>query len=144
MDEKSKKYVEFVLERNRSGVNFPHEVGMICDLLEPEVARGHFVAEQKMCNPLGIAHGGAYFTLMDQLAGMLIAVNGRRGVTLQSGINFLRSAQMGETVWCEVKAVHMGRSTALVEGRCYDDGGNTQATGTFQFFLKGNLEDLME
>lgn len=144
MDEKKRQYIEFVLNRNRSGINFPHEVGMVCDLLEPEVARGHFVAEPKMCNPLGIAHGGTYYTLMDQLAGMLVAANGRVGVTLQSSVNYLRAAKMGETVLCEAKPVHLGRSTGLVEARCYDQSGRTQATGTFQFFLKGTMDENMK
>lgn len=144
MDEKTKKYIDFVLERNRSGVNFPHEVGMVCDLLEPEVAKGHFVVDERKCNPLGIAHGGTYFTLMDQLAGMLVAANGRVGVTIQCSANFLRAAKVGDTVWCEAKVVHMGRSTGLIEARCYDDRGRTQASAAVQFFLNGFLEDTME
>lgn len=143
MDEKSRRYVEFVLERNRSGVNFPHEVGMVCDLLEPEVAKGHFVVDEKKCNPLGIAHGGTYFTLMDQLAGMLVAANGRVGVTVQCSSNFIRAAKVGDTVRCEARVVHMGRSTALIEARCCDESSRIQASAAVQFCLTGNLEDTM-
>lgn len=140
MDEIKRQRVEFILARNSSSETFTGSLGLSCDLLEDDFAKGHFVGEKRLCNPLGIVHGGVYFTLMDQLAGMMAAVSGRVGVTLQSSVNYLKSAKMGETVHCEVKAVHMGRSTALLEGRCCNEAGQTCCTATFQFLFIGEVD----
>lgn len=141
MDEKTRQRAEYIMNLDAARDTFTSANGLVCDELTPEVARGHFVVTPQLCNPLGIAHGGVYYTLMDQLAGILVAVNGRVCVTLQSNINYLRSAKLGETVFCEVKPIHLGRSTGMVEGRCYDASGQTQASATYQFFLKGKMDD---
>lgn len=144
MTENEQKWVDFVLSRNQSEENFPNSIGIVFDVLEPRRATAHVVVERRLCNPLGIAHGGMYFTMMDQMAGMMVASSGRVSVTTQSSVNYLRSASIGETVYCEMKAVHIGRSTALVEGRCVDEQGRVQCTGSFQFFMKGNLAEVLE
>ena len=80
---------------------------------------------QELCNPLGIAHGGAYYTLMDQLMGMAAACSGRGGVTLDCSVNYLKSARLGDTVRCVVESVHVGRSVAVYDAKCYGATGRS-------------------
>ena len=75
--------------------------------------------------------------LMDQLAGMATAATGRGGVTLDANVSYLKSARAGETVRCKLEAVHIGKSVAVYEAKCFGEDGALQATGTFHlFFLK--------
>ena len=100
-------------------------------------ARGELLLEERHRNPMGIVHGGVYYTLMDQLAGMATAATGRGGVTLDANVSYLKSARAGETVRCKLEAVHIGKSVAVYEAKCFGEDGALQATGTFHlFFLK--------
>ena len=45
--------------------------------------------------PFNIVHGGVYYTLMDQLAGMATAATGRGGGRWMPNISYLKSARAG-------------------------------------------------
>ena len=105
---------------------FSNQLKIVYDHLDSRSAEGHIVAEKEHCNPFNIVHGGVYYTLMDQLAGMATAATGRGGVTLDANVSYLKSARAGETV-----------SVAVYEAKCFGEDGELQATGTFHlFFLK--------
>ena len=114
------------------------------DHLDGHSAEGHVVATREHCNPFHIVHGGVYYTLMDQLAGMAAAATGRGGVTLDSSVNYLKSAKEGETVRCKLEAVHLGRSVAVYEAKCFGENGELQATGTFHLFFLQPVENMTE
>src|SRR5581483_2365732 len=83
--------------------------------------------EERFYNGAGVAHGGFAATLLDTALGC--AVNsatppGTRFTTLELKINLLRplTVDVGE-VWCEGKAVHVGRRTAVSDARIFDRSG---------------------
>ncbi|HBK03936.1 MAG TPA: hypothetical protein DDY87_06090 [Clostridiales bacterium] len=126
---------------------FSTQLKIVYDHLDGRSAEGHIVAEKEHCNPFNIVHGGVYYTLMDQLAGMAAAATGRGGVTLDANVSYLRSARAGETVCCRLEAVHIGKSVAVYDAKCFGENGELQATGTFHlFFLKPveTMTDIME
>ena len=126
---------------------FSNQLKIVYDHLDSRSAEGHIVAEKEHCNPFNIVHGGVYNTLMDQLAGMATAATGRGGVTLDANISYLKSARAGETVRCKLEAVHIGKSVAVYEAKCFGEDGELQATGTFHlFFLKPveTMADIVE
>lgn len=131
-----------VVKRSSSPEYFAGHLGMVYDRLDDRSAEGHIKAEPQLCNPFGILHGGVYYSLMDQLSGMLVAAAGWGGVTIDCSVNYIRSAKVGDTVRSHVEAVHVGRSVAVYEGKCWDEAGTLLCTGTFHLFILGPLEQI--
>lgn len=84
-------------------------------------------------NPLGKLHGGAYYTLADCAGGTACRTDGRKYVTLDGTIHFIRSAEKG-TVTASAVVRHRGRTTTLVEIEITGEDGTLFATGEFTFF----------
>ena len=138
------EFYQYILEGSSAPGQFSSLAGLVFDKLDETGAEGHFEAVKELCNPFGIVHGGVYYTLMDQLAGMAASSTGQGAVTLDCNVSYLKSAKLGETVHCRVEPVHVGRSIGVYEGKCYNDDGQLQCTGTFHMFFLGNLEDLVK
>ncbi len=132
-----------IIERSSGEDQFAGYVGLVYDSLSLERAEGHFTVTQQLCNPLGIAHGGTYYTLMDQLTGMAVAMSGRVGVTLDCSVSYLKSARLGDRVRCVAENIHLGRSVAVYDAKCYGEDGTLLCTGTFHLFLLGTLEEVL-
>ena len=88
-------------------------------------------------NPLGKLHGGAYYTLADCAAGTACRTDGRKYVTLDGTIHFIRSADQG-VVTASAVVRHRGRTTSLVEIEITGEDGTLFATGDFTFFCLGS------
>ena len=78
-------------------------------------------------NPLGIVHGGVAATLLDSVMGCAVHSTlpaGTGFTTLEIKVNYLR-AMTAETgaARAEGKIVHVGRQTAVAEGRVVDAAG---------------------
>ena len=74
-------------------------------------------------NYYGNAHGGYLFTLCDQISGLVVISQGADAVTLQSSINYLKAAKLGDTLSIEGKNVCKGTFTMFVTG---ERGENAQ------------------
>lgn len=90
-------------------------------------------------NPLGKLHGGAYYTLADCASGVACRTDGRKYVTLDGTIHFIRGAQSG-TVTASATVRHRGRTTCLVEVRITGEDNKLFATGEFTFFCISGTE----
>ncbi|WP_376087596.1 PaaI family thioesterase [Roseomonas sp. CCTCC AB2023176] len=85
-------------------------------------------------NPLGTVHGGILATLLDSVMGCAVHSRlpaGRGYTTLEFKVNFLRGVGLstGE-VMAEGNAVHLGRRSAVAEGRILDGAGRPCATAS--------------
>ena len=110
---------------------FSNQLKIVYDHLDSRSAEGHIVAEKEHCNPFNIVHGGVYYTLMDQLAGMATAATGRGGVTLDANVSYLKSARAGETVR------HRNIPPLLPQaGGDHDGGCGVTETGSGAFVLR--------
>ena len=89
-------------------------------------------------NPYGILHGGAFYTLADCACGCACRMDGRKYVTLQGGLNFLKSVSEGR-VTAQATVRHRGRTTCLVEVEITAETGALLAKGDFTFFCTGAL-----
>ena len=93
-----------------------------------EVEEGRVVfegmPEEYHYNPLGVVHGGMAATLLDSALGCCVNSHLAAGdfyTTLELKVNYLRPLTVDTgTVRAIAKTVHIGRSTALVEGRVVD------------------------
>ena len=54
-------------------------------------------------NPVGVPHGGVYFTMADTACGSAMAAHGYYAVTVSTAYNFLRSAKLGDRLTAEAR-----------------------------------------
>ena len=85
------------------------------------------------CNPYGMVHGGAIYTLADNATGAAAHSDGRYYVTQTSALHFLRNQATG-TVRASAWVRHRGKSTVLTAVDITGEGGRLLATGEFTFF----------
>jgi uncharacterized protein (TIGR00369 family) len=85
-------------------------------------------------NPIGAVHGGVFATLLDSACGCAVHTMLPAGVfytSLDLSVKFLRPVLTSTgTITAEGTIVHLGRRTALAEGRITDAAGKLYATAT--------------
>jgi uncharacterized protein (TIGR00369 family) len=85
-------------------------------------------------NPIGAVHGGVFATLLDSACGCAVHTMLPAGVlytSLDLSVKFLRPVLTSTgTITAEGTVVHLGRRTALAEGRITDAAGKLYATAT--------------
>ena len=105
-------------------------------ILITDVADGCATASADMSrlaqNPYGAAHGGFLFTMADCATGVAVHTDGRRYVTLNSNLNFMRMAKEG-TVTADARVVKRGQTVSVAEVviTCC---GQELVSGTFTYF----------
>jgi uncharacterized protein (TIGR00369 family) len=116
------------LTRVAAGEFPPPPMARLMNIRLTEVARGRVVfegtPEEYHYNPLGVVHGGMAATLLDSALGCCVNSHLEAGdlyTTLELKVNYLRPMTL-ETgpVRAIATTVHIGRTTALVEGRIVD------------------------
>ena len=90
--------------------------------------------EEHMLNPYGIVHGGVYFTLCDNAAGVLTSRLGRYSVTMQGEINLYRAAKLGDTLRARPSLRKLGHTVSVVLVEITDQEGRRLADGTFTMY----------
>jgi 1,4-dihydroxy-2-naphthoyl-CoA hydrolase len=90
----------------------------------PEVARGRFAAVERVMQPYGLVHGGAFASFAESLAShataVAVAPDGMIAVGLSNQTSFLRPVTAG-TVHAEARRRHRGRTTWLWDVEFSDD-----------------------
>ena len=85
-------------------------------------------------NPIGVVHGGVIATLLDSAVGCAIHSALPAGLvytTLEIKVNYIRPGRMGMgRIQAEGTLVHLGRQSAVAEGRVTDQAGKILATAT--------------
>jgi uncharacterized protein (TIGR00369 family) len=85
-------------------------------------------------NPIGGVHGGVFATLLDSACGCAVHTMLPAGVfytSLDLSVKFLRPVLTSTgAITAEGTVVHLGRRTALAEGRITDADGKLYATAT--------------
>ena len=91
-----------------------------------EVARGRFVVTDRVRQPMGIVHGGAYAAMAESLASattyLHVSGQGNIAVGQSNHTSFLRPVSSG-TVHAEGRRRHRGRTTWVWEVDFTDDEG---------------------
>ncbi len=103
-----------------------------------EVEEGRIVMalhpDEHLYNPIGTVHGGVIATILDSVMGCAVHTmlpKGRGYTTLEIKVNYLRAAlvESGQ-LRAEGKAIHVGRRSAVAEGRLTDAQGRLVATAS--------------
>ncbi len=109
--------------------------GMRIEELGDGWARGTLQLAPRHANPMGIVHGGVYFTMMDQVAGTAACTGGGLCRTVNCEVRFLAAAQ-GDRLISRAEAVRMGRSIAVIRAWVEDAAGTVCADGVYTFRMK--------
>jgi uncharacterized protein (TIGR00369 family) len=126
--------VEF-LKRVASGELPPPPMAQLMNIRLSEVERGRVVFEgtpaEYHYNPLGVVHGGMAATLLDSALGCCVNSCLDAGdfyTTLELKVNYLRPITLDTgRLRAIATVVHIGRTTALVEGKIFDDADKVYA-----------------
>lgn len=113
-------------------------MGQLMNIRLSEVERGRVVfegtPEEYHYNPLGIVHGGMAATLLDSALGCCVNSCLDAGdfyTTLEIKVNYLRPITIDTgRIRAIATVVHIGRTTALVEGKVLDDNEKVYAYGS--------------
>lgn len=91
-------------------------------------------AEEWMCNPASVVHGGMAATLLDTVLTLAVVSKlprGRTAQTIQMNVNYVRPLlPTGEKVMGEGLAIHVGTTIGTAEGRVFDARGKIIAHGS--------------
>lgn len=119
---------------NQPGL-FSTENGIHITVSRPDYAEGQLDVSSSSLNLHGTVHGGCLYTLADCVAGTAaIAHKGKRGVTVNSSMEFLRPAT-GTVIRCIGKPKKAGRVLPVIGVELFNDQDELVATGTFTFYL---------
>lgn len=91
------------------GDRFSAYCGMRVSELGEDHAKAVMVVEDHHLNSLGVPHGGIYFSLADLAFGAAVNYIDRTMVTLDSSIEFIASARLGDVATAISRPVEMGR-----------------------------------
>jgi len=117
---------------------FCQKIGVSVEEVRPNYARAVKTVEESDANPVGVAHGGLYFTLCDAVCAYAMGTRGHKAVTINSTLNFLKAAKVGSQLIAEAFEVKAGKTICVYEARITDSKGTLLSNGTFTFF---QLED---
>lgn len=106
---------------------------IVMDDIELTGATAHIDIVPETLNVLGIAHGGAHFTLADTCAGYTARADGRQYVTQQSNYYFLKGARSGR-ITAKGKVVKRTRKFCIIDVEVTDDNGELVSKGTFDYY----------
>lgn len=124
---------ESILETNKT-TNF-HQ---LLDMNIVELGIGSSVLEvlisEKHLNPIGIAHGGVMFSIMDASMGMAARTIGKDVVSLEMNINFIAPVNESDTIKTYSKILHAGQKTTVATCEAYNQKNELIATARETFY----------
>ncbi len=93
----------------------------------------------EMCNPIGTLHGGIHGAILDELAGMMVAIMGNEThfVSVNMTIDFLRVARSGETVVASCRTLKAGRNRIHIIGQLTDMDGKELSRAAVNMISNG-------
>jgi len=100
--------------------------------------------KSKHTNLYNMAHGGALASLADTAMGIACATTGKKVVTLEMNINFIKGAIPQLGLKGIGKIIHNGKSTMVAEGQILDGQNNLIASSRGTFFVTGRFEEMVD
>jgi 1,4-dihydroxy-2-naphthoyl-CoA hydrolase len=121
---------------------FDAHVGFVVDDAgEVGHCSGHLPVTPKVCQPMGIVHGGVYAAIAETLASMGTARgvlgDGRVPLGMSNNTSFLRPASIGSVVYGDAHAIHRGRTTWVWDVEMRDEQDRTCAVSRVTIAVRG-------
>jgi uncharacterized protein (TIGR00369 family) len=128
------EWLKKMKEGDVPGAPFASALGMLPEAVEEGRVVFSMAAEEWMCNPAGVVHGGMAATLLDTvltLAVVSLIPHGKSAQTIDMNVHYVRPVlPTGERIVAEGKAVHVGTTIGTAEGRIHNAAGKLIAHGT--------------
>lgn len=109
-------------------------LGMEVESVEDGSVAFSMHAEEWMCNPAGVVHGGMTATLLDTVLTLAVMTKipaGSSAQTIDMNVHYVRPVlPTGEKIVAEGKAVHVGATIGTAEARVHNAAGKLIAHGT--------------
>ena len=123
------------LRDTRNSTNpFAQRLGSFVEEIGPGYARAVKDITPEDSNPVGVAHGGCYFSLADTACGTAMSSHGYYAVTVTASYNCLRSARLGDHLVAEAREAKGGRTLCFYHVEIRDQEGTLLGSGDFTFY----------
>ena len=123
------------LRDTRNSANpFAQRLGIYVEEIGPGYARAVKDITAEDANPVGVAHGGCYFSLADTACGSAMASHGYYAVTISATYNFMRSAKLGDRLIAEARETKSGRNVSFFDVEVRDQNGTLLGSGSFSYY----------
>lgn len=133
--QEKESWYRMLLARANSAGTFSHGAGIRVTEVGDGWAKGEMEITDRSRNPLGIVHGGALCTMMDQVAGTAACSRGSTCRTVNCEMRFMAPGTAGK-LHIYAEAIRMGGRMAVIRAEVRDDGGTLCAEGTYTLRLK--------
>jgi len=125
-EEEGKRVSEQLLKAAR-GERFAATLGITCLDAGPGHAKATMTINEGMLNLFGMAHGGAIFSLMDDVFQLACNSRGLSAFALNVSSTFIRGAEVGDCLTAEAREVALTTRTGTYELRVTDGMGRLVA-----------------
>ena len=113
---------------------YAKRMGIVVEEIRLGYARVKKTITAEDLNPVQVAHGGCCFSMADTACGSAMASYGCLAVTVCANCNFLRSANVGDTLTAEAQVTKPGRTVSVFSVRVTDGAGRLLGDGSFTFY----------
>lgn len=93
----------------------------------------------KHANLYKATHGGAIASLADTAMGMACATTGKKVVTLDMNLNYIRNVPIGDSLTAVANLIHNGSRTMVTETNIYNSENKLVVTARATFFVTGSF-----
>lgn len=116
---------------------------IIIENITPNEGQARLKITDSSLNPYGIVHGGLIFALGDTIMSLTCKNTGRKAVTLDANISFLKPGK-GKFLIATSKVIKIGKTTSVLSAEIADDNNNIVAVmqATYYFIDWGIMEKI--
>jgi acyl-CoA thioesterase len=93
----------------------------------------------KHANLYKATHGGAIASLADTAMGLACATTGKKVVTLDMSLNYIRNVPIGDSLTAVAKLIHNGSRTMVSETNIYNSENKIVVAARATFFVTGTF-----
>lgn len=98
----------------------------------------------EQCNMYGFIHGGTLASLSDIAMGMACITQGKRVVTIDMNISYIKNAPAGSTVTAVGSVISSGRTIMRSSGEIYDENNQLLVKSQASYFVTGEFKETEE
>ncbi len=145
MSDKEKFVLEFLRKQYAERNQFYNLLGIhIEKAYKGHAVQSMVVEESKHTNLYANLHGGAIMSIADSCMGVACASLGKRVVTLDMTMNFIKSVDVPSRVTAEAKAIHNGRQTIVMEAKVFNQEGEVISMTRSTYYVIGKFDEIPE
>ena len=123
-----------ILDSRNANNPYAALLGIRVEEIGPGTARAVMTLEPRHLNPVGVPHGGVYFSLADTACGSAMASHGYYAVTVSTSYEILRSGRPGDTLTAVATEIKGGKTICVFDVRITNQEGTLLGSGTFTFY----------